>query len=85
MKTMERNEFNERGINSSNVYYVNEDKKKMAMQALKGSGHGMANDLRQKHMSAYEAKQVRMKEEAEVRKMNNDKIKEEDLATKEKE
>lgn len=49
-KNAERQEFNDKGINSSNVYYVNQDRKDQARAALKGSGKDMAQALRDSHL-----------------------------------
>jgi hypothetical protein len=38
----EKDFFNSMGVNSSNVYYINEDKKNARLAALKGGAHIMA-------------------------------------------
>lgn len=57
MRNAERQEFNNKGLNASNVYYINQDKKDNARAALKGSGKDMAEDLRRKHMMSVETRQ----------------------------
>ena len=54
------------------------------MLALKGRGHGMAEDLRTKSLQNYDNRQARMKEEAEARRVNAEKIKQEDLDNKQR-
>jgi len=45
-KVVDRSNFNSVGIRSSDVYYVNEDKKSAAMAALKGGSRHVAEGLR---------------------------------------
>ena len=64
-KKGEDREFFERiGHKSSDVYYINEDKKKAFQAGLKGNAGVMAQNLRVKHNAQYQERLARREEEA---------------------
>ena len=72
------------GIRSSDVYYINQDKKNAQMAALKGGAQVMAQDLRSQYNAKMAAKQEAMKKAAEERQMAQKKLLEEDALAKHK-
>lgn len=56
----EKEFFNSMGVKSSDVYYINYDKKVAQVAALKGGAQIMAQDLRAKHGEKLSAKQLAM-------------------------
>ena len=72
------------GIRSSDVYYINQDKKNAQMAALKGGAQVMAQDLRAQYNAKMAAKQEAMKKAAEDRQVAQKKLLEEDAAAKHK-
>ena len=82
--TRERNDYLQNGMKASDVYYINEDKKAAKMASLKGGAKTVAEDLRRKHIASLDQKQRRIKEDAENRYKQMEKLHAEDEADKAK-
>lgn len=69
-------------MKASDVYYVNEDKKAAKMASLKGGAREVAEDLKRKQLASLDQKHRRMKEDADARLNQMEKIRAEDEAEK---
>lgn len=67
MQLADKDYFNRFGVNSSDVYYINYDKKQKEIADRKGGARILANDLRVKHSESDVNKRSRMAKEAEER------------------
>lgn len=67
MQLADKDYFNRFGVNSSDVYYINYDKKQKEIADRKGGARILANDLRAKHSESDVNKRSRMAKEAEER------------------
>lgn len=57
--------FNRVGVNASNVYYLNQDRKDQQIRDLKGSARSLAEELRAKQAMSMVERKTKMQEEAE--------------------
>ena len=81
-RDQERDHFNTVGINSSDVYYVNHDKKEKQIAQLKGGSKIVAADLNNKYSDGIHFRNQKMKLEAEERKKIQSMLLQEDEANK---
>lgn len=63
-RVADRDNFNAIGIRSSDIYYINEDKKAAATAALKGGARAVADKLRSDHMSFIDERKKKREQEA---------------------
>lgn len=63
----DRDNFNNHGFKSSDIYYINEDKKAAALAALKGGARSVAEKLRSDHMSSIDERKKKREQEAAAR------------------
>lgn len=69
-------------MKASDVYYVNEDKKAAKMASLKGGARGVAEELKRKQVASLDTRHRRMKDDANERFNQMEKIRAEDEAEK---
>ena len=80
----EKNYFNKVGLFSSDIYYVNEDRKTASKALVKGTSRQVAEALLLDHKDRIQARHAKMSQEADERIKVMDKIKDEDALEKEK-